>query len=189
MRLLFCLLVCFVFSSLSVRVINLKREFSNEQTFEKLQMPELASYHLEAIEDTFTCVVGTSTNCSSNGVCVEPGQCQCNNRYTTFNSDYMQCNYHQKNTVTAFCLEFFFGAFGAGHWYLRNMGLAIGQLMFCVGIALIDFTLKHCAVPEKIRKHVKSMLGLGLVIWIIIELVWIAQAKRTDGNGASIPHL
>lgn len=146
---------------------------------------------------TGTC---TEASCNNHGYCNNDNTaCICNSGYTTFDSkDGTQCNYKQKDSVTAFCLTFFLMWVGAGNWYLGNIAMAVGQLVYSVGgriaIHFIINSLKELndwpnEIVKKYSKMLKSLLGLGYFIWWIIELVAIGQGNMTDGNGASVPGL
>jgi TM2 domain-containing membrane protein YozV len=142
----------------------------------------------------------TETMCNNHGYCNNDNTtCICNSGYTTYKSkDGSQCNYKQKDSVTAFCLTFFLMFVGAGNWYLGNTVMAVGQLVYSIGgkfiIYFIVNSLKELnylsnEIAKKYRKMLVNFLGIGYLIWWIIELVAIGQGNMTDGNGAPVPGL
>ena len=81
-------------------------------------------------------------SCSWNGFCVDINTCRCDDGYTTHynkgnnkdnNNVTKACNYKQKSRLVAFLLQFFLFIVGAGNWYLDNVALAAGQLIYNFG--------------------------------------------------------
>jgi len=148
----------------------------------------------------------TDSLCNYNGRCNdEKTECVCDKGYITFeSSDGTQCNYQQKNTLTAFLLEFFLGAeAGAGYFYIGQTGMAVGQLLlFWVG--LVPLCLILCCGVVSSEKLDSGCVGItfavfgclyvvgwfvGILAWWIYALVTIGQGSVHDGNGAPIPQL
>ena len=140
----------------------------------------------------FTCQDGASSpQCSYNGYCVisaSGSTCVCDKDYTTFEApENLQCNYHQKSTLTAFLLELFLGKIsGAGYWYLGRYVLAIVQLILCWGGGIV-IRLLGCVCP------VPSMLYrlwiLGMTAFWLYAVITIGMGDVNDGNGAPIRSL
>lgn len=144
---------------------------------------------------------GNCTNalCNYHGICNDDKtECICDSGYITYKSNNgTQCNYKQKNTVVAFCLSLFLFPVGAGEFYLENMGLGAGQLVyvfgFCILIAILTcvlgFTMKDTDGSVVIIPCFICLWSMGLIAWYIYDVVTIGKGNMTDGNGAPIPSL
>lgn len=149
---------------------------------------------------------GNCTNdfCNYHGICDDTDtHCVCNSGYITFESkDFTECNYQQKNTLIAFLLEFFLGYAACGYFYLGQINLAVGQLIFNF-VGLIPICIFACCGVFALVKECEGcgiflyslsicyVLGwtCGTFIWWVYALVVIAQGSILDGNGATIPQL
>lgn len=65
-----------------------------------------------------------ASNCTGDsclfGRCLSNGTCLCDSGYVTFGSNGLNCNYQQKEKLTAFLLSFFIGSTGADWFYLAR---------------------------------------------------------------------
>ena len=176
--------------------VNFTFAFNIRDIFKKDGASKQTQLALES--NQFNCTVGVaSPQCNYHGTCVADGKsCICNEGYVTFKSDSIQCNYEQKDTVTAFLLAFFVGVEGgAGYFYLGNIGMGIGQLLlFWIGMIPQCFSI--FIIQGKYKEFFAIMsvcytcLWSGAVIaWWITSLVMIATGSQHDGNGAPIPKL
>ncbi len=135
----------------------------------------------------------STVDCYSNGVCdPQANVCVCNSGYTTSN-----CSYKQKKQLTAFLLQLFLGKFGAGHFYLGNINLAVGQLVLslstcilpCILMLLIKCMMDNnsdnsCGVMTAgVAQCLTAIITLAIIGWWIAELILIGTGTRTDGNG------
>lgn len=150
----------------------------------------------------------SSYQCSYNGFCTNDKFCHCNAGYITYPSgNTFGCNYKQKSTITAFCLQFFLGYIsGAGYLYLGKIPLGIGELfLFWGGLIFICIAggclVVYCKKPDNkktpdddgtteiVTKITTNCLMLGCFIWWIYALVVIGTGNILDGNGAPINSL
>lgn len=132
----------------------------------------------------FHCI--SDEDCSYHGTCnQEKTVCICNNGYTTYPSaNQPQCNYEQKNQLTAFLLSFFLGAFGAGHFYIEIFGIAAVKLI----LGLMIGCLQQLAKKSEDRFLV-CFYSLGVIvvfIWYIWDLVLFGYNKYPDNNGVGL---
>jgi TM2 domain. len=148
----------------------------------------------QALTTNFNCTPNIKdVACNYHGTCVYTGDdCVCDQQYITFNPiDNTKCNYKQKKKVTAFCLQFFFGSFGAGEWYLGNNKLAGGMIAYTIGF-FVFVCILSCIAGALCGESPGSLFiacvvcvwFIGLIIWTIYELVSIANGNRLDGNSA-----
>lgn len=181
--LFYLLLTCLINSSYATTFRELKQILPNE----------VVSF---AKSDDFNCT--DKADCNYRGQCTETGKCKCNDGYITFKpSKDIQCNYEQKNTVTAFCLQLFFGYVGIGEWYLENNDIAGGQLGLFLGIFVL-ICIAMCAglKSDGDTPALAMLIGcicclafVGMIIWDVYTIVIIGSGTETDGNGASIQSL
>jgi len=143
------------------------------------------------------------SDCNYNGVCTKEKTCRCNDGYITFPEDNESgCNYKQKNTLTAFLLQFFLGGFsGAGYFYLDVIPYGVGELFlfwgffFCICIfaCCLIASVKNGNDDNTCLSILVSLFGclwiIGILVWWIYSLVTIANGSQLDGNGAPIPRL
>lgn len=150
----------------------------------------------------FTCEPGKVAKvCSYHGICQDDGNsCVCNDGYTSSTSlssgENLQCDYKQKDTLTAFLLELFLGEFGAGYFYLGLIPLAVGRLcLFVFGsIPLIFIVCMGVLVDsEECVFVVATCYGClwtcAITGWWFASMVMIAQGTILDGNGMPFPAL
>lgn len=146
----------------------------------------------------FTCKPGHVTvECSYRGTCRYDGKsCACDDGYTTSPNNDQQCDYKQKNTLTAFLLELFLGMFGGGYFYLGLISFAVGQMcLFVIGaiIACLIVCLGVLAESEGCA-YILSCCYIclwvsAMIAWWIASLVMIARATILDGNDMPFPSL
>lgn len=150
------------------------------------------------VSGNFTCKPGQVTvECSYRGSCRDDGKsCICNDGYTSSPNNDQECDYKQKDTLTAFLLELFLGPLGGGYFYLGLIPHAVGQLcltviglipvcfIFCLGVLTKN---EGCVI---VSAYCYMCLWLVAVIgWWIASIVIIAQAAILDGNNMPFPHL
>ena len=133
----------------------------------------------------------TNADCNYNGNCMNNHQCKCNDGYITFDSE-TQCNYKQKNTLTAFLLELFIGMYtGAGYFYLELNYLALGQLFYFWGGILV-FCFSSLCISSDFKIIIPILIflwGIGIIMWWLYVVILIAKGTIRDNNGAPIPSL
>ena len=138
-----------------------------------------------------------SEYCSFNGICTTSTSCKCDDGYITFPTDNKeQCNYKQKSMLIAFLLSFFLGIVsGAGEWYLGNIGLAVGQLVFMWGFSPFICIIACCAasisgednkVFSCLFKCLGALWGSGIIVWWLCDWIMIINGTTNDSNGASL---
>ena len=88
----------------------------NHNLFEKLFNRKFTVQSVGQTSGNFTCDAGkVAKECSYHGICRDDGKsCACSDGYTTSLNNNIQCDYKQKDTLTAFLLELFLGQFGGG---------------------------------------------------------------------------
>lgn len=137
----------------------------------------------------------TDADCSYNGFCENDGKtCHCDDHYATFPYDSdPQCNYKRKTTMTAGCLEFFFGIVGAGDWYLGNT--VIATVILCLslggcGLALLLAGIAACTSnPESgAPTCLCTLLVLESIagIWGFVRFIMMVTGGITDSNGIAL---
>jgi TM2 domain. len=135
------------------------------------------------ISSNFTCVPNTKDiECNYHGVCTSAGDdCICDEHYITYNPpNNTKCNYKQKKRLVAFLLQFYFGALGAGEWYLGNNDLACFIVMYTL-LIIFAIWLSNLRRFDMIAP-ILCLWFIGLVIWMVFELVVIGSGIRLDGN-------
>ncbi len=152
-------------------------------------------------------------DCSGNGLCFNLTKtCTCNKGFSTLynnktamitkinnsNTTYYdyagqkQCNYNQKNQLTAFMLSIFVG-FGAEHFYLEKTGIGVAKLIFyffCGFLNILYLVVYKCVPGGKkyvpfIHAYEALYLGCGvgyMLLWNIYDWVNIGFNDMLDGN-------
>jgi hypothetical protein len=140
----------------------------------------------------FNCTDGRdSLGCNYEGICIQ-NTCRCDNGWTSESNSTIGCTYQQKNRFGAFFLHFFLFFFGAGEFYLGNIGFGVGQLVYnCIGTCIMC-----CIGLACIKMFEKPGMGctvfivvcwvIGSFAWWVLDLVWIGCGWRLDGNGMPI---
>eukprot|EP01084_Bolivina_argentea_P201888 345020_1 len=89
-------------------------------------------------------------HCDGHGICIvdedlDLNRCHCDEGYITTGGEYaeIQCDYKQKDQLTAFLLHFFLGQFGAGRFYVGDIGYGVDQLLYSV----LTFLFGICIPP------------------------------------------
>lgn len=130
----------------------------------QIQLSDTPIIQKRAILSLQGVMCNSSSQCPPNSQCLADGlsyACKCNAGW--IDKDDGQCNYQQKDKLTAFLLSFFLFAFGAGYFYL-----AAGNCCYvCMGVTNL-LTM--------------GMFGVwGTVVWILI----LCDALP-DGNGIAV---
>ena len=141
---------------------------------------------------SYTC---DTSNACGHGFCDTTTQlCKCDSGWVDDRSG-TSCSYEQKKQLTAFLLEFFLGATGAGQFYVGNNNLAIGQLWGLLFGGLITTLLgasMGLPMDSSVRIHQSissAFIALGLsalladVVWWIIDTIRFGMNKIEDKNG------
>jgi len=137
-----------------------------------------------------------SIDCNYKGHCNEEGtSCICNDGWTTYNTHHEAlCNYEQKNQLTAFLLNLFFGKiFGAGYWYIERVDMALTQLfIYWIGLLGI-YVVLYCAIQisgenngEACGYCFTSIWSMAVIAFWIISVVMFASNEVLDGNGIQL---
>ena len=137
------------------------------------------------------CATTADTKC-------ENSNCICGSGYmsTLKDSRLIRCCYEQKNSLTAFLLEFFIG-FGAGHFYYGSTTYGIIKLCFYLLFLSIVLFLLIKAFIDKRNKNKKEnthvfrifrivsfvLIGFTYICWQMIDSVMIVLGGYTDSNG------
>lgn len=152
--------------------------------------------------NTFKCEV-PAEDCNNHGACNKEGtDCICDDGYLTFpDSDAEKCNYKQKKQWIAFTLEFIFGIFAGGSWYLERTDYGLIKIsvlwlapcfLFIVYLMYACFCAKDTEPSQKsddgdcCAKCVGYIWGLTIVAWWLADWIIIASGNVKDGNGASM---
>lgn len=131
-------------------------------------------------------------NCSFHGRCdASSGVCVCDTNYITYNNaEGVGCNYNQKKQLVAFLLSFFVGYTGAEHFYLGNLGVGAGKLVYviagCILVALLQCVVKDSKNGELVFVIAKVLYYIGCFVWVLYDLITIGQCSQLDGNGAPL---
>jgi len=148
--------------------------------------------------NVFNCT-DADVDCDGNGKCVK-NQCKCSDAYATEKGSTTQCTYKRKQQLAAFLLHIFLVSFGAGHWYIGNVGYAMGQLSLgviipigCSCIVCIFLCIFTCGESEGglagtgiSAGVISAVCYFGLVIWWIVDIVRFAENWYLDGNGYAL---
>jgi hypothetical protein len=136
-------------------------------------------------------------DCDSHGYCLQ-GSCICTDAYASVKGSSVQCTYERKSQLTAFLLHIFLCAFGAGHWYIGNIGYAMGQLALGVIIPCAGYCCLCCVVCIFMKtENPKAAFGgiggcllfccwIGLTVWWVVDIVRFAQNYYLDSNGYAL---
>merc|ERR1712087_708776 len=144
------------------------------------------------------------TNCDARGRCSTDDDgdwiCLCDDGYTTHpandpgtaEEDQVFCNYKQKQQLTAFLLQWFFGYFGGGHWYVGLTTLAgwhLGVALFiCCGTCCIAAVAAGAQEPNAlVAVNCCACCGfLGLFVWWLVDIIRFGMNWYKDGNGVEL---
>lgn len=127
--------------------------------------------------DTTTCY-SLGGDCNSNNTCV------CKNGWITYGNNGLNCDYQQKDWLTALLLQIFLGGFGAANFYTNNIKYAIPQLLIGISGLFVPCILGCVMCCRRKGKFV----GLSILITFIVlcSLVtiawWIADVVRYATN-------
>ena len=153
--------------------------------------------------DSFTCEF-PAEDCSNHGSCNKEGNdCVCNDGYLTFPNETTtdKCSYKQKQQLIAFGLEFFFGLFGGGSWYLGRSNYALIKIsvlwlapcgMLILGILYACFCSKESTQKKKNSDNdgcadfIGGIWKFTLISWWLADWIMIAINDVKDGNGAAM---
>eukprot|EP01084_Bolivina_argentea_P078689 142817_1 len=99
--------------------------------------------------------------------------------------------YSDKTQITAFCLTFFFGVFGAGRWYINEqIGASFQLVMFILFGCLMALAVYFYKDYEKengtVVGWIASCICCGLFIWWIVDLALIGEGQFVDDNGKKL---
>ena len=158
--------------------------------FEKLQntlqiTSENAITKFKMMDANPSCTL--NSECGNNGRC-HNNKCQCDSGYYTQTST-DPCGYKQKQQVTAFCLQLFLGGFGAGHFYVGEIGLAVGELILTLisgGIyKSIKKEYKNKSKPPLIEciYYIMSSALTASFGWWLYNTIQFGENKFNDING------
>lgn len=124
-------------------------------------------------------------NCNNKGVCIDLEKnsfyvCMCDDRYLGYN-----CEIKQKSRLTAFLLELFFGFyFGGGDFYLGRILLGVIKIFLTILIAVFIFYFYGSkGIYKNVFFTLLLLLHTTLLIWWILDLIYIARGYYNDGNG------
>lgn len=135
--------------------------------------------------------------CSGHGTCMPNGECVCFDGYTDYNSK-DDCNYERKSAFAPFLFEIFLGGFGAGWFYIGNIAMGVGQLVYFIpGACIIACVLVTLGVSKDELNGPGAICGcslgcgwfMGLLVFYIWSLVIIATGQISDENGISYKSL
>ena len=128
--------------------------------------------------------------CNYHGVCkVNNTICHCYDGYVTYNSDDgTQCNYKQKEQLTAFLLQFFLGTFGAGHFYIGWIAYGVGEIVLTFGICFVGcFFLAIFGLESgPFITLINYFLRLGIFGWWLANTIIFGLNNFNDSNGVSL---
>jgi hypothetical protein len=148
------------------------------------------------IPANFTCK--TSQDCNNHGICnTTINICICNDEFDTFfvansTEKVSMCNYEKKKQTTTLLLSLLVG-FGAEHFYLGNVPLAVAKLVFyifCYGMNLIILVLYKFS--ENLKPYLEfigeieftylSCALISILLWNIYDWVNIINNVYSDVN-------
>jgi len=145
-------------------------------------------------------------SCSGKGECIN-STCICNDGYANAN-----CSYSMKSGLAAFLLAFFLGGVGADRFYLYYywqggliLGLFIcaccGSCIYKIGFGKGNSSSGYEKLETDGNKNCCNILGilifglipccinLGIVIWVIVDVVLIGIGDTKDAHGFKITPL
>ena len=126
----------------------------------------------------------------SQGTCFYNTTCICNAASDTFPEDSaVMCNYSRKSQIIAFLLETVV-SFGAGHFYILNLSMAIPKLLcWIIGYSFF-ISIRLISSKREENDSTALLLSLGgcltcfvMVSWYIADVIMFAFNKYGDGNG------
>merc|ERR1712062_266940 len=123
-------------------------------------------------------------------------KCICDAEYATYPNpkpddvDEMYCNYKRKVQKTAFFLDFFFGMFGAGHWYIGSYVMAGIKLGLCVGVCYCGSCFCVVVADEMDEEAPAVCWGvcstLAVFIWWLVDVIRFGKNFYDDDNGIGL---
>ena len=136
-------------------------------------------------------------SCSYHGSCNrDHTACVCSDGYLTYNNaDGPQCNYQQKQQLTAFLLSFFVGWTGADYFYLDQTNFGVLKLLVCGIGGLIVFGVLACVLAACAKNSNGAafigIVGYTLLVceilagfgWWLAAVIMIGKGTMSDGNG------
>lgn len=139
--------------------------------------------------------MNANTLCTLDSECGDYGRChnnkcKCDSGYYTQNSN-NPCGYKQKKQLTAFLLQFFIGYLGAGHFYVGEIGLGVGEILLCIVPAIFICCIFCAASGEKpciviFLGIVMILAEIGTLAWWIYNTVQFGENKFNDSNGVPL---
>ena len=135
---------------------------------------------------TFNCTGQES--CNYHGVCNRYNTgCICNDGYVTHDFPDVQCNYEQKEQLTAFLLSFFLGIFAAGQWYVGNYALAAPKLAIGLINCCVFGSSKTSDDDGKEKKtFCATLFFLVVFAWWLADVIIFGINDYTDGDGVDL---
>ena len=148
---------------------------------------------------SYTQACDDSSCFSEGGECNNNGTCICDKMWITSRNSTVDCNYKQKEWLTALLLQIFLGGVGAGNFYTGNIQYAVPQLL----LGIVGFVLgcvSICVFCCCARGSAGTIGGIiTIVIIILASLItscwWLADVIRyamdviPDGNGEKLYHI
>lgn len=146
-------------------------------------------YFVFIIGDEFYC--DGLNSCNYNGVCnLNNTGCICNNKYITYKSTDIQCNYQLKDQKTAFYLSIFLGFFACAQFYIGNYIIAGPKL----GVNLINcFLIGYfkCSNNKNNQKNILCIILFSLIgfIWWLSDIILFNLNYYTDRYNINLYYL
>jgi len=136
----------------------------------------------------------TFPDCGHGEVDETGSKCICREQYTTYplpdhyeaHEVVLYCNYKQKKQVSAFCLHFFFGPLGAGHWYIGSYRYLIAALQLVITLLSICLSCIGDAGKEDNIFGIGCSLGCVTLFWWVVDMVLFGINYYADGNGVDL---
>jgi len=107
------------------------------------------------------------------------------------NRDFIFCSYRRKKQIITFMLEFFL-FFGIGHIYAGNFIIGGSKLIYFLIIIIVKLRTKNenkevnddddeCS--KKKINWVHLIILMLAVIWYLVDIIFLALSRYSDGNG------
>jgi hypothetical protein len=138
---------------------------------------------------------GSLTCHQDNSLCIKTENdydCECSSEYDSLPDDPLKCVYLKKSKLKAFLFELLV-TYGAGHFYLENYQMAIPKLLFWVLSYCLIIILRTFQKSDEnniqfscFMKIVAGLILLIMIIWQVLDLVFIWLDYYTDGYGISL---